>query len=70
MSFILNVHRAPDEAPCNKAVVDGDDEERDDVEDDEGSGGVDFGVQLPSMWVGGAGHKRLIGVAGGEGVEV
>lgn len=68
MSFILDVHRAPDEAPCNKAVVDGDDEERDDVEDDERSAGVDFGVQLPSMWVGGAGHKRLIGVAGGEGV--
>lgn len=70
MSFGLEVHRAPHEAPCNKAVVDRDDKERDDVENEEESGGVDFGVQLPSMWVRGAGHKRLIGVAGGEGVQV
>lgn len=69
-SFSLDVHRAPDKALCYEAVVDRDDEEWDDVEDEEGGGGVDFGVQLPSMWVGGAGHKRLIGVAGGEGVQV
>lgn len=31
---------------------------------------MDFGVQLPSMRVRGAGHKRLIGVDGGEGVQV
>lgn len=68
MSFSLDVHRAPDEALCNKAVVDRDDEEWDDVEDEEESGGVDFRVQLHSMWVGGAGYKRLIGVAGGESV--
>lgn len=70
MSFSWDVHRAPDEAPRNKTVVDRDDEEWDDVEDEEKSGGVDFGMQLPSMGVGGAGHKRLIGVAGGEGVQV
>lgn len=70
MSFSLDVHRAPDEATCNKAVVDRDDEEWDNVEDEEGSGGVDFGVQFPSVWIGGAGHKGLVGVAGGEGVQV
>lgn len=70
MSFSWHVHRAPGEALCNEAVVDRDDEEGDDVEDEEGSGGMDLGVQFPSVWVGGAGHKCLIGVAGGEGVQV
>lgn len=70
MSFSRDVHRAPDEALCDEAVVDRDDEEWDNVEDKEGSGGVDLGVQLLNVWVGGAGHKRLIGVAGGEGVQV
>lgn len=70
MSFSRDVHRAPDEALCDEAVVDRDDEEWDDVEDEEGSGGVDLGVQLLNVGVGGAGHKRLIGVAGGEGVQV
>lgn len=70
LSFRGEVHGAPDEALGDEAVVDGDDEERDDVEDEEGRGGVDFGVQLPGVRVGGAGHERLVGVAGGEGVQV
>lgn len=70
MSFSWHVPRAPDEPLCNEAVVDRDDEEGDDVEDEEGGGGMDLGVQFPSVWVGGAGHKRLISVAGGEGVQV
>lgn len=70
VSFSGDVHRAPHQTACNEAVVHRYDEERDDVEDEEGGGGVDFRVQLPSVGVRGAGHKCLIGVAGGEGVQV
>lgn len=70
MSFSGEVHRAPEQTASDEAVVDGYDEERDDIEDKEGGSGVDFRVQLPSMWVGCTGHKCLIGVARGEGVQV
>lgn len=70
MSFSRDVRRASDQTAGDEAVVDGYDEERDDVEDEEGGGGVDFRVQLPGVRVGGTGHKCLIGVAGGEGVQV
>ena len=70
MSFGGDVRGAPDQAAGNEAVVHGYDEEWDDVEGEEGGGGVDFGVQLPGMRVGGAGHKRHVGLAGGEGVQV
>lgn len=70
VSFSGEVHRAPDQTASDEAVVDRYDEERDDVEDEEGSGGVDFRVQLPSMRVRRTGHKCLVGVAGGEGVQV
>lgn len=70
VSFSGQVHRAPDQTASDEAVVHRDDEERDDVEDEEGGGGVDFWVQLPGMRIGRTGHKSLIGVAGGEGVQV
>lgn len=70
MSFSRDVHRASDQTAGDEAVVDRYDEERDDVEDEEGGSGVDFRVQLPGVGVGGTGHKCLIGMAGGEGVQV
>lgn len=70
MSFSRDVHRAPDQTASDEAVVNRYDEERDDVEDEEGGGGVDFRVQIPGVGVGRTGHKGLIGVAGGEGVQV
>lgn len=70
MSLRGEVHRAPDQAASDEAVVDRYDEERDDVEDEEGGGGVDLRVQLPGMRVGRTGHKCLVGVARGEGVQV
>lgn len=55
----------------DEAVIDGDDEERDDVEDQQGGGGVDLRVQPSSVGVGSARHKGLVGAAaGGEGVQV
>lgn len=69
-SFGGEVHGAPDQAASDEAVVDRYDEERDDVEDEEGGGGVDFGVQLSGVRVGSAGHERLVAVARGEGVQV
>lgn len=39
-----HVHRAFDQCAGNEAVIDGDDEERDDVEDQQGGGGVDLRV--------------------------
>lgn len=66
-----DVRGASDQRACDEAVIDGDNEERDDVEDQQGGGGVDLGVQPPSVGVGGAGHKGLVGAAaGGEGVQV
>lgn len=66
-----DVHGASDQRAGDEAVIDGDDEERDDVEDKQGGGGVDLRVQPPSVGVGGAGHKGLVGAAaGGEGVQV
>lgn len=70
MSLGGDVRRASDQAAGDEAVVDGYDEERHHVEDEEGGGGVDFGVQLPGVRVGRTGHERLIGVAGGERVQV
>lgn len=70
MSFSRDVHGAPDQAASDEAVVDGYDEEGDDVEDEEEGGGVDFGVQLPGVRVRGAGDKGLVAEAGGEGVQV
>ena len=70
MSFSRDIHRASEQAASDEAVVDRYDEEWDDVEDEEGGGGVDLRVQLPSVRVGRTGHERLIGVAGGEGVQV
>lgn len=70
MSLSGDVHRAPDQAAGDEAVVDGYDEEGDDVEDEEEGGGVDFGVQLPGVRVRGAGDKGLVAEAGGEGVQV
>lgn len=70
MSFSWDVHRAPDQTASNEAVVDRYDEEGDDVEDEEGGSGVDFWVQLPGMRVGCTGHKCLIGVTGGKGMQV
>lgn len=66
-----DVHRASDQRAGDEAVIDGDDEERDDIEDQQGGGGVDLRVQPPGVGVGGAGHKGLVGAAGGgEGVQV
>lgn len=70
MSFSRDVHRAPDQTASDEAVVHRYDEERDDVEDEEGGGGVDFWVQVPGVGVRRTGHERLVGVAGGEGVQV
>lgn len=70
MSFSRDVHRAPDQTASDEEVIDRYDQERDDVEDEEGGGGVDFGVHLPGVGVRRTGHKRLIAVAGGEGVQV
>lgn len=70
VSLSRDVHGAPDQTVSDEAVVHGYDEEWDDVEDEEGGGGVDFRVQLPGVGVGRAGDKRLVGVAGGEGVQV
>lgn len=42
MSFSRDVHRASDETAGDEAVVDGYDEEWDDVEDEEGGGGVNL----------------------------
>lgn len=70
VSFSRDVHRAPEQAASDETVVDGYDEERDDVEDQEGGGGVNLWVQLPGVRVRCTGHKCLIGVAGGEGVQV
>lgn len=68
--FSRDVCRAPDKAAGNEAVVDGYDEEGDDVEDQEGGSGVNLWVKLSSVGVRCTGHKCLIGVAGGEGVQV
>lgn len=70
MSLGRDVHRAPDQTASDEAVVDRYDEEWDDVEDEEGGSGVDLWMQLPCLGVRGAGDKRLICVAGGEGVQV
>lgn len=70
LSFSRNVHRAADQTASDEEVVNGDDEQRDDVEDEEGGGGVDFWVQLAGVGVRRTGHKCLIGIAGGEGVQV
>ena len=70
LSLSRDVHGAPDQTASNEAVVDRYDEERDGIEDEEGGGGVDLRVQLPGVGVGRAGHERLVGVAGGEGVQV
>lgn len=70
MSFSRNVHRAADQTARDEEVVNGDDEQRDDVEDEEGGGGVDLGVQLPGVGVRRTGHECLVGVSGGEGVQV
>lgn len=66
----LDVRGASDQTASDEAVVDRYDEEGHDVEDEEWGGGVDLRVELPRVRVRGAGHKRLIGVAGGEGVQV
>lgn len=65
-----HVGRAPNQAPGDEEVVDRDDEERYDIEDEEGGHGVDLGVQVPSLWIGGACHKGVIGPGDGEGVQV
>lgn len=65
-----DVRGASDQTASDEAVVDRYDEEGHDVEDEEWGGGVDLRVELPRVRVRGAGHKRLIGVAGGEGVQV
>lgn len=70
VSLGWEVRRAPDQTASNEAVVNRNDEERDDVEDEEGGGGVDLWVQVPGVGVRRAGHERLVGVAGGEGVQV
>lgn len=71
MSLGRDVHGASDQRMGDEAVIDGDDEERNDVEDQQGGGGVDLRVQPPGVGVGGAGHKGLVGAAGGsEGVQV
>lgn len=70
VSFSRDFHRAPDQTVSNEAVVNRYGEEWDDVEDEEEGSGVDFGVQLPRAGVRGTGHKCLVGVASGEGVQV
>lgn len=70
MSLSREIRGASDQSASDEAVVDRYDEEWDEVKDEKGGGGVDFGVQVPGMWVGSAGHKCLVGVAGGEGVQV
>lgn len=70
MSLSRDVCRAAEQAASDEEVVNRNDEQREDVEDQEGGGGVDLRVQLPSVGVRRAGHKRLVGVAGGEGVQV
>lgn len=70
MSLRRDVHGAPEQSAGDEAVVDRYDEERHDVEDEEGGGGVDLRVQPPGVGVRGAGHEGLVAVAGGEGVQV
>lgn len=71
MSLGGDVHGTSNQRLGDEAVIDGDDEERNDIEDQQGGGGVDLWVQPPGVGVGGAGHKGLIGGAsGGEGVQV
>ena len=45
----------------NEVVVDRNDRQRDDVEDQKGSHGVDFGVQLIRVWVWCTANEGLIG---------
>lgn len=71
MSLGGDVNGASDQRTGDEAVIDGDDEERDDVEDQQGGSGVDFRVQPPGVGVRGAGHKGLVGAAASsEGVQV
>lgn len=70
MSLGGQVHGAADQRAGDEAVVDGDDEQRDHVEDQQRGGRVDLRVQPPGVRVGGAGHEGLVGAAGGEGVQV
>lgn len=70
MSLSRDVRGAPEQSVGDEAVVDRYDEERHNVEDEEGGGGVDLWVQPPGVGVRGAGHKGLVAVASGEGMQV
>lgn len=70
VSLCRDVCWAPDQAASDEAVVNRNDEQRDDVEDEEGGSGVDLRMQFSGVRIGGARHKRHVGVAGGEGVQV
>lgn len=59
--FNRQVVSALDQVFGNEVVVDRDDRQRDDVEYQEGSHGVDFGVQLIGVWVWGAANEGLVG---------
>lgn len=60
----------PYQALGNEEVVDRDDEEWDDIENKEGGHGVDLWVHVPSLWIGGASHKGVIGLGNGKSVQV
>lgn len=57
-----------DQISSNEVVVDRDNRQWDDVEDQEGSHGVNFGVQLIRVWVWGTANEGLVGAFLMEGM--
>lgn len=57
-----------DQISGDEIVVNRDDRQRDDVEHQEGSHGVDFGVQLIRVWVRGTANEGLVGAFLMEGM--
>lgn len=59
-----------DQISGDEIVVNRDDRQWDDVEDQEGSHGVDFGVQLIRVWVRGTANEGPVGAFLMEGMQV
>lgn len=65
-----HVQGAPHQVFCYEDVVHRYNQQGNHVENEKGGHGVDFGMQLPSMRVGGAGDKAFISGANVESVEI
>ncbi len=61
---------ARNQAPGDEAVVHGNDQQGNDVENKEGGHGVDLRVQIPTMGIRGTGDEALISGGDVEGVDV